>query len=158
MRVWFTKKRFNPETGEPHTIRAAEYKRCDLTGIQFFEWTDPDILPYPPRIICDYGSTDPCFGSGGDEFEFGKKHDIDMHKFLGEPFHIALSRSGALVKEAARRNMDIAFALRTFRLETAKKLLEEGRVLACQLTGYHGDEAPPEYDEETEEEPVTRLG
>jgi len=78
-------KRFDPITGKPTEKWAQKELRCDYTGV---------VLDYDnngPTSYCsyylDYEDHDPCFGSSGAEYEFGKEFDIDMFHFLSKTYH-----------------------------------------------------------------------
>lgn len=90
MRVSETRPRFDPETGrECGTLRRTLHHRCDYCG-EVLPCTegDPDG-GYAPNLTLqlDHGACDPCFGSRGDEYAFGRKGpQFDVSAFLRQPY------------------------------------------------------------------------
>jgi len=144
--------RFNPRTGKPEGLdRVVVHERCDLTGKVFVECGDPMDSPYC-RVKLDYGSNDSMYGTA-DDLSFADQ--ICMHPFLSEPYGIGENDAVKATKFAAERGLDYPMALRRMRCETAERLVAEGVIKPCQLTGYEGDEELPpisQYDEEDEDE------
>lgn len=151
MRIYEKVKRFDPVTGKPVEKWAFKEVRCDFTG----EVLDYD--EYGPESYCsyqlDYDGHDPCFGSSGDEYDLGEKHDIDMFQFLSAEYHFK-SVGGSddpedfaeamMMKEAVAnctkrksewfRCFTFDACCRTARTRTAKRLIEEKVITPDQLS------------------------
>lgn len=156
MRIYANQPRFNSRTGKPEGgERVCVEHRSDLTGKRFVEWGDPeDNQPYYSTKF-NYGSDDPCFGASGEEFQFGRDNDIEMHVFLSAPYTFTCNEDVTVVQYAHARGLDFATACRELRVEAARKLIDAGRVLPCQLEGYAGDAELPDaskYEDAEDEE------
>lgn len=108
----------------------ADHICCDFTGALV------DIGD-APTIYIDYHYVDPCFGSDGAEYDFGKKYKLDMHEFLSQPYDFAnwtvyemfLSM---LVQHKNDETFDIA--LRNMRMKTAQGMIERGQIEPWELS------------------------
>lgn len=134
---------FNPNTGEPENPRRIKIAiRCDFSGrIVDGKGYEGGYPAHGPKIILDYESSDPCFGAGGGEWEFGEKYHIDMFQFLSQPYVIfddvaetGESEMPSFLKALSEYD-DLAHALRAMRIKTATKLVEEGLVKPEGLEG-----------------------
>ena len=96
MIVYNKVKRFNSETGEPVERWVQKEIRCDYTG-RVLEYSD-----FGPESYCsyhlDYDNHDPCFGSGGDEYQLGKDFKIEVFPFMAQEYHF-YSGGGSDTKE-----------------------------------------------------------
>jgi hypothetical protein len=122
--------------------------RCDYSG----RLIDPAYsVPYC-SYECNYGSIDPCFGSGGEEFDFCKKYGIPAYEFLSQPykFYDDSYMSGEfgseeinMLKELSSLSIGetsetenfstLESAFRFFRIRTAKRLIEQGVIQSDEL-------------------------
>ena len=139
MKIYQDVKRFSAKTGKPSgTKRELKEIRCDYTGVILSE--DLDENPYPTYHL-DYGSSDPCFGSGGDEYEFGEKYSVDMFPFLSDEYvfndssYQKVGACAAMIKHFAGGEGACSFAdmCRISRIETAKRLIENGTIIPIQI-------------------------
>lgn len=150
MKIFGTAKRFNQITGEPEEVWVFKEVRCDFTG----EVLDDNEYC---RYGLNYENQDPCFGAGGEEYEFGQKYGIDIWEFLDyeyafasiggsdEPEHYAES---LMMNEAVGNFMDertewyrcftFDAMCRHSRIRTAKRLIEEKIIEPQQLMSHVG--------------------
>ena len=124
-----------------------DHERCDLTGVKMersFDWEC--------RVVLDYATKDPCFGSSGDEYEFKEDFEVDMHVFLSEPYVVCSDPTVTGVEipsfEAAWSQLlegrSISLGLRAARVSTARALLENGEIEPWQLGTVNEFELPEE--------------
>jgi hypothetical protein len=148
MKIYKKEMRYDERTGKPKKEEIfADHICCDFTGAKI----DPGDAP---TIYIDFHNIDQCFGSGGEEYDFGKKHGIYMFDFLDRPYDFANwevyeTFMGLLLKHK-NKNFDIA--LRDIRMKTAQGMLERGQVEPWQLDGrdpvHHLLEDEEDEDEE----------
>jgi hypothetical protein len=139
MIIFETKPLYSQTTGKLIGNSKVGYgHRCDFCGAALWE---QDYSPYC-RYMLDYESSDPCMGSDGDEYEFGKKYDIDMHQFLygayafcaAPDFECEAEFFKWYVAKMADQNLNtLEGALREVRVMTADKLLTDGTIKAEDL-------------------------
>jgi hypothetical protein len=128
MNIYERVKRFDRLTGKPCFEVQWKEVRDDFTG--------KIIVDY--GMYCsyglEYGSSDPCFGSGGDEYNFGVKYHVNVYQFLGEDYHFDNDTDSEvkMMKEFIKNNRrgdgtieTFADMCRTARIRTATKLIEE---------------------------------
>jgi len=136
MKVLKRQKYFSETTGEELGYRmVSDHERCDFSGEVLGgegQGYDSDSAPFPTYAL-DYGDMDPCFGSGGVEYEFSQKYDVQMWEFLSDPYTVIHWYEPELLKTATHT---FAEALREARVKTAQRLIEEGVITAEQLVGY----------------------
>ena len=139
MNIYEKQDRFSQTTGKPVESEWvwAGY-RCDITGQKLDNHTDH----LGPSILLDYGSSDPCFGSSGNEYEFGQEFGINMHEFLSSAYTYYCDMEGwdALANALDHKTPDsFPDFLRESRIKTARKLIESGEITAEQLGCGQGD-------------------
>ena len=138
MIIYRVKPQFDPNSGKPtDPVKEFEAIRCDVTG----EVLDFDN-DWAPHVALNYGTSDPCFGSSTDEFDFGQEFEVDMHEFLSDPYAWvndggdALSDALTVAAQALDKGSSLPSVphfLRSSRVETARKLIAEGTITADQL-------------------------
>lgn len=136
-------KRFNSVTGKPVEAWIEKEIRCDYTG----ELVDYDNSYCVYHL--DYNDQDPCFGSGGDEFKFGKDFEVEMHSFLSGTYHFKAEDGGFAERdmfEEVLKNCDkkksewhrcytFDAICRYARIRTARRLIEKKIIKPEQLKG-----------------------
>lgn len=133
MELYISEPRFNIKTGKSDVpVKIWKEKRCDFSGEVVLSKDSYGYPAYYCMYKLDYQDQDPCFGSDGDEFDFGEKYGIYMFDFLYEPYVILNDYSGdkgskmkAFLKEVSNYD-SLDDALRSMRIKTAKKLIEKG--------------------------------
>ena len=121
------------DTGEPDGfIHQYLHERCDFTGI-ILEGPHVELHAYP-KYRLDYENQDPGFGCG-DEFEFGRKYDIDVGLFLGDSYAIQWDAELEFLELVLEKQSSFAEALREVRVATAIRLIEAGEITPDQLSG-----------------------
>lgn len=138
MKIYHQVETFHPRTGLPSKVTELKELRCDFTGVVI----DCDEgSPYPTYHL-DYGDSDPCFGSDGDAFEFGKQHGINMYAFMGDEYVFDNRGNGLetdacalMIREYASTTNVITFAdmCGAARLATAIKLIADKVITSDQL-------------------------
>jgi len=133
MNIYEKQDRFDSKTGEPREPEWAwSGYRCDFTGVELNDYEER----LGPAVFLDYESSDPCYGSGGDEYEFGQEFGIDMHEFLSSAYIYYCDMNGrdALTEALLENNSDsFQHFLRDSRIKTARELIESGEITAEQL-------------------------
>lgn len=147
-------EKYDPDTGEAVGLKVdRKVRRCDFSGELAGDGTTD--TPYV-RYRMDYGSQDPCFGSGGDEYEFGRDFAVSMHRFLGDaPYEIKWSFSEKAAEEFKSSDFDwFGGYFRMIRIRAARRLLEAGEVKPWQLPGFEYEFEGTEEDWEREWERI----
>ena len=131
MKIYKKEMRYDERTGKPKGEEIfLDHICCDFTGARI----DPGDAP---TIYIDFHHIDQCFGSDGEEYDFGKRYGIDMRQFLDQAYDFAnwevYEMFMKLLFQHKNQNFDIA--LRSIRMNTAKAMLEGGRVQPWQLDG-----------------------
>lgn len=133
MKIFEQVKRFDAHTGKPYFVKKFKEFRCDFSG----EVIDEDLESYSyPSYNLEYGDQDPCFGSCGKEYEFGKTHDINMFEFLSDTYHFRNDTNDqcvAMMLKYHKSKMSFAEMCRTSRIEAAETLIKSGEITAEQL-------------------------
>ena len=129
--------RYSEISGEPYESYIFKEIRCDFYGVVIGEDTD---FHYEPSILFDYQDSDPCFGSDGEEFDFGKKYNIPMFAFLNSEYHFLsdyynskFANVDMMRYHLANGDMSFENMCRVSRIETAIKLIESGVITPRQL-------------------------
>lgn len=165
MLIYKFEPRFDEKTGKKkEEITVTKELRCDFSGKicrthEENEHVPTEYKPYPAYCL-SYNMMDPCYGSGGPEYEFGQKYDINMHRFLSESY--AFRGQGGqqeLIEDIFQRNFNsfhkkrkdwftdrndqlhsFAAVFRIVRCSTAEHLINKDVVEPKQLTGHisHG--------------------
>jgi hypothetical protein len=138
-------KRFNSITGKPTEEWAFKEIRCDFTGV---------VLGYENHYCAydlNYQSQDPCFGSSGGAYQFGKDFNSDMFPFLSQTYHFSVGGSDTKedfaewqMLEGAMKNCTnkksewyhcytFDAICRQSRIKTAQKLIENNEIISEQL-------------------------
>lgn len=140
MKIYQKTTKFNSNTGEPYSTWKFKELRCDFSGNVID--IDEDGCSYPNYIL-QYEEEDPCFGSDGDEYDFGEKYDISMHEFLSDEYNFLFNSYNGYnacnimikhyINDYPSRDFDFARMCRVSRIKTAIKLIEDGIVTAEQL-------------------------
>ena len=141
MEIYREEQRFDHKTGKPKgTEKVWKETRCDFSGKVVASSEREDYPAYYCKFILDYETQDPCMGSGGNEFEFGEKHKVEMFQFLNQPYVIyhdsattGESEMPKFLKWAAKQET-LDGALRDMRVATAEKLIAEGLVKGSELS------------------------
>jgi hypothetical protein len=147
MKIYKNEQRFDSKTGKPNGFERVWWEtRCDFSG-RIVDASDEnpaegDWPAYYYTINIDYGDQDPCHGSGGDEYDFGRTHNVDMFQFLSEEFVVFDhwndgSEMPAFLAALAGQE-SLGQALRDMRVATARRLIQEGAIVAEGLTGHDG--------------------
>lgn len=133
MEIYKKEQRFNSRTGKPAgTIKVCKETRCDFSGRVVDGGERKDYPAYYCKLVLDYENQDPCFGASGDEFRFGKDNNLNMFDFLSQPYVIFddVAETGETEMPAFLKSLadyeSLDHALRTMRINTAKKLLADG--------------------------------
>jgi hypothetical protein len=142
MKIYENVQRFDSKTGKPYFVKRFKEFRCDFSG-QLIDEDDLETYFYPSYNL-DYESSDPCFGSCGDEYEFGQKHDVAMFEFLSDTYHFRndidpdghgfIDQSVKMMQHYLPDRLSFAEMCRTSRIVTAEKLIESGEIAADQLS------------------------
>lgn len=139
MELYKDEPNFDPRTGKPNgTRRVWKETRCDFTGKVVASCDDENRSAYECKIDLNYGDEDPCYGSGGDEYAFGRKHKIDVYAFLNDGYVILhdWETDASAMKDfmmALREHETFAVALRSMRIATAQRLIDSGEIKADYL-------------------------
>ena len=138
MKIYHQVQAFHQRTGESYKVTELKELRCDFTGAVI----DPDEgSPYPTYHL-DYGDSDPCFGSDGDAFEFGKQHGINMYAFMSDEYIFDNGGNGLETDACAlmlrkyckgKNTSTFADICRDARLATVKKLIADKVITPDQL-------------------------
>lgn len=144
MKIYKQVKKFHPDSGKAITKTVLNELRCDYTG----NVIDIEANQMYCSYELNYSDSDPCFGSGGDEYKFGQTHLINMFEFLSGSYHFLQDYERFLFpeKEMMRKylknlpelylpeGMCFHDMCRTVRVITASKLIEDGIITPAQLT------------------------
>lgn len=135
MKIYKNIQRFDAQTGKPYFIKKFAEFRCDFSGTVIDE-DDLENLFYPSYDL-EYGDSDPCFGSDGEEYKFGKRNNIPMFEFLIETYHFRndqdQDQSVAMMVHYLPKKMTFAQMCRTSRIVTAQKLIDSNKITPEQL-------------------------
>lgn len=83
MKIYCNVPKFNSKTGKlDGSTREWKETRCDFSGNIVESADDESLNAYHCQYKLDYNDNDPCMGSGGIEYEFGKKYKVDMYRLL----------------------------------------------------------------------------
>jgi hypothetical protein len=125
--------KYRSDNGKPYSTWEFKEYRCDFTGAVISEDENTDSYPH---YKLDYAEQDPCFGSGGDEYDFGKKFKINVYEFLSGTYHFITIEQNAcfdMMKHLIDYKMDFADMCRYSRIKTACKLIGDELIESEQL-------------------------
>lgn len=140
MKIYEQVTRFDPKNGKPYQEWAFKEIRCDFSG----KLIDENNSSYPNYSL-KYEDSDPCFGSDGEEFAFGKKHKVPIYEFLNSDYHfftdgcdedgnyIEYNGCVDMMSKLIKHYMSFDGMCRYSRINTAKKLIEDGTITSEQL-------------------------
>jgi hypothetical protein len=133
-------KKYDEDTGEPCGVKVDEkIQRCDWSGES---WDLIEKKPYA-HYQFHYGGVDPCYGSGGGEYEFSEEFNVEMRTFLGSSsldggsYIIRWDYQSEAIeefKESDFESFDGFF--RHIRVRSARQLLEDNVIKPYQLPGF----------------------
>jgi len=140
MNIFREEKRFDPKTGKPSgTEKVFDRCVCDVCGLAIEE----DKYVPELQILVDYGGIDACFGSGGDEYSFGERFNIDLNEFLSFPFvshNCWTDPEGVewdcdvMLAEEIKQSGNLPQAIRNLKIKTATMLIVSGKIKPNQLS------------------------
>ncbi len=145
--------KYDEDNGTPYSIWGVKEYRCDFTG-KLID-SDENSSSYPNYIL-GYGDSDPCFGSCGEEYEFGEKYHIPMYEFLSNEYmfltssydennnyydennnYIDINACAEMIKSFTDKNMSFDEMCRSARIKTAEKLILNKTIKPEQLYSNH---------------------
>lgn len=123
---------FSHVDGQPiEPIISYSQTRSDLSG-RVVDSVDDGETYYYCSYKLEYGNQDPIMGADGDEYKFGEEYKVNMFNFLSQPYVFFNDFSGdseypAFFK-ALKKHDTLDNALRTMRINTARKLIKSGEI------------------------------
>lgn len=133
MKIYEKVTKYRSDNGKPYSTWRFKEHRCDFTGEVIDE--DENTSSYPNYNL-DYEDQDPCFGSDGDEYQFGQTFKVDVYSFLSGTYHFLTTDKNAcldMMQNLISYKMDFANMCRYSRIRAARKLIGDKVIEAEQL-------------------------